>query len=170
MSGVRMGLESKIKLRFPPKMSQNLANLTDYEGLSSRIAQIRQDVHALWGRMSAHQMVCHLADSFRAMLGGKAVSPTTSWIQRNVIKPLALWAPAKWPHGVPTRPELDQTTGGGTPPVDFERDRKDLLEIMSKFRLSTEQTTHPMFGPLTHKEWMRWGYLHVDHHLRQFGQ
>ena len=104
------------------------------------------------------------------MLGGKTVSPATSWFQRNVIKHLALWAPAKWPHGVPTRPELDQTTGGGTPPEDFERDRKDLVEMMSKFRASGAQCTHPMWGTLSRKEWMRWGFLHVDHHLRQFGK
>jgi hypothetical protein len=30
--------------------------------------------------------------------------------------------------------------------------------------------THPMFGEMTEKDWMRWGYLHADHHLRQFGQ
>ena len=28
---------------------------------------------------------------------------------------------------------------------------------------------HPIFGPLTTSQWMRWGYLHVYHHLRQFG-
>ena len=29
---------------------------------------------------------------------------------------------------------------------------------------------HPMFGPMTPEDWMRWGYLHADHHLRQFGR
>jgi hypothetical protein len=28
---------------------------------------------------------------------------------------------------------------------------------------------HPIFGELTEREWMRWGYLHTDHHFRQFG-
>jgi hypothetical protein len=31
------------------------------------------------------------------------------------------------------------------------------------------QHGHPFFGQMTEKEWMRWGYLHADHHLRQFG-
>jgi hypothetical protein len=30
--------------------------------------------------------------------------------------------------------------------------------------------SHPMFGGMTAKDWMRWGYLHADHHLRQFGR
>jgi hypothetical protein len=28
---------------------------------------------------------------------------------------------------------------------------------------------HPIFGVMTEQEWLRWGYLHMDHHLRQFG-
>ena len=28
---------------------------------------------------------------------------------------------------------------------------------------------HPTFGELTRWEWIRWGYLHADHHFRQFG-
>jgi prephenate dehydrogenase len=30
--------------------------------------------------------------------------------------------------------------------------------------------SHPMFGPMSPEDWMRWGYLHADHHLRQFGR
>jgi hypothetical protein len=28
---------------------------------------------------------------------------------------------------------------------------------------------HPLFGPLTHREWSALMYRHVDHHLKQFG-
>jgi hypothetical protein len=28
---------------------------------------------------------------------------------------------------------------------------------------------HPIFGPMSDAAWLRWGYLHMDHHLRQFG-
>jgi len=28
---------------------------------------------------------------------------------------------------------------------------------------------HPIFGRMSLWEWQRWGYLHTDHHLRQFG-
>jgi hypothetical protein len=32
-----------------------------------------------------------------------------------------------------------------------------------------EGIVHPIFGPMSAAAWMRWGYLHADHHLRQFG-
>jgi hypothetical protein len=28
---------------------------------------------------------------------------------------------------------------------------------------------HFLFGPLSEAQWARWGYRHMDHHLRQFG-
>ena len=28
---------------------------------------------------------------------------------------------------------------------------------------------HPFFGAMSSSAWLRWGYLHMDHHLRQFG-
>jgi hypothetical protein len=29
--------------------------------------------------------------------------------------------------------------------------------------------SHYFFGRLSEREWARWGYQHIDHHLRQFG-
>ena len=28
---------------------------------------------------------------------------------------------------------------------------------------------HPILGPMTRAQWMRWAFLHTDHHLRQVG-
>jgi hypothetical protein len=41
-------------------------------------------------------------------------------------------------------------------------------------RITTRQPglhwpTHPIFGRMSEAAWMRWAYLHTDHHLRQFG-
>jgi len=29
---------------------------------------------------------------------------------------------------------------------------------------------HSLFGQMSYVDWMRWGYLHTDHHLREFGR
>jgi hypothetical protein len=31
-----------------------------------------------------------------------------------------------------------------------------------------EGQQHPIFGPMSRSAWLRWAYLHMDHHLRQF--
>ncbi len=116
-------------------------------------------------------MVCHLCDSYRFALGEKSISMATGFLQRTLIKFLALRAPMKWPRGTPTRPEVEQGVGG-TAPLEFEKDRGQLLSIIGRFCSSAidPNIQHPFFGPMTRQNWMRWGYLHADHHLRQFGR
>jgi hypothetical protein len=121
--------------------------------------------------MNAHQMVCHVSDSFRVCMGWKKVSPATGFLRRTAVKWCALYLPLPWPKGVPTRPEVEQGRGG-TPPVDFIRDRAQvvrLIEAFSEPNRGFDWHPHPLFGNMCDRQWLRWGYLHTDHHLRQFG-
>ena len=121
-----------------------------------------------WGRMTAHQMVCHLNDSFSVGAGTRHASPATGLLHRTVVKWIALRAPIRWPKGVPTRPEIDQGVGG-TPPADWDRDRAGLNRWITEFADRQAFGTHPIFGPMNRRDWLTWGYRHVDHHFRQFG-
>ena len=138
--------------------------------LVERIVSLTAGSTRRWGRMSAHQMLCHLTDSFRAVIGEREISRSRRPLPRAVLKWLVLRAPMKWPHNIRTRPEVAQDAGG-TPPVEFDRDRQMLLDVMDRFcdTPDDQRGWHPALGLLSHEEWMRWGYLHVDHHLRQFG-
>jgi hypothetical protein len=150
---------------------RNLAGRGVRENLCVRIAALQPDSRRLWGRMSAHQMICHLNDSFRVCAGEKPVSPATGVIQRTAMKWIALYFPAPWPKNIPTRPEVDQEAGG-TPPIDFTIDRETLLGFIKRFSNENGELrdyAHPFFGRMRDREWLRWAYLHVDHHLRQFG-
>jgi hypothetical protein len=103
--------------------------------------------------------------------GQKAVSDATGLIQRTIIKWTALYVPLPWPAGILTRPEIAQGLGG-TCPADFASDVAELvtlLEHLTTRQSSFEWPPHPIFGRLSEKAWLRWGYLHADHHLRQFG-
>ena len=86
-----------------------------------RLIKVRPDSQRQWGEMTSHQMICHLSDSFRAALGEKHTSQTSSLFKRTFYEWVALWGPLQWPHGIKTRPELDQQHGG-TQPVDFAAD------------------------------------------------
>ncbi|HUK29923.1 MAG TPA: DUF1569 domain-containing protein [Candidatus Acidoferrum sp.] len=148
---------------------KTLANPRDKKEILERLARVRVDSRRRWGSMSANQMICHLSDSFRVSLGEKHASPSTSAFKRTVIKWIALRGPMPWPHGVKTRPEVDQLIGG-TRPTDFDSDVATLLVLMERFCSSQgEFAAHPMFGQLSRAERKRHAYLHMDHHLRQFG-
>jgi hypothetical protein len=149
---------------------RTLAAAADRESILQRIASLTQSDGRLWGKMSVRQMVCHLCDAYRLPLGEKTASPATGFLQRTVMKWIALQLPLKWPHGVATRPEMEQGVGG-TPPAEFERDRADLLSIVCRFcDTAATAAPHPFFGAMSQQEWLRWSYLHADHHLRQFGR
>lgn len=139
--------------------------------IAERIVRLRPDLDRRWGRMNPRQMVCHLNDAFLAAMGEKAVPIDPDFHWRELIKWCALYLPTPWPHGVPTPPEVDQELSG-TAPGDFEEDRQALLALVERFTRRPREfrfQPHPMFLEMTEWQWMRWGYLHTDHHLRQFG-
>ncbi len=150
---------------------KTLANPDDKKLLLERVGKLRSDSPRAWGKMSAHQMVCHLCDSFRSKLGGKEVQSRANLFTKTVMKWWALRAPLPWPHGIRTPPELDQQIGG-TPPEEFEKDRETLVSLAEQFASQPNRTadaTHVFFRKMNVEEWMRWAWLHMDHHLRQFG-
>jgi hypothetical protein len=150
---------------------KTLADPAVLQSIVERISRITPDRPALWGRMNAHQMLCHLVDSYQVPIGGKRASMATGIPQRTVMKYVALHVPLPWPKGIQTRPEIDQLVGG-TPPAVFEADREKLIDIIRRFAAlppTFDWIPHPIFERMSRWEWMRWGYLHPDHHLRQFG-
>ena len=121
--------------------------------------------------MTAPEMVCHLSDAFRIAMGEIRVPEASTFMSRSVVKWIALYAPLKWPHGTPTPPECDQKKAG-TKAADFLEDREKLNHLIERFANAQGRPAwgiHPFFGTMTDRDWLRWGYLHVDHHLRQFG-
>jgi len=147
---------------------RSLGDATNIDELVRRLTTLTADSPRRWGTMTPHQMVCHLADSFLAVLGERKVTSKENLLSRTVVKYIALRTRMPWPHGVPTTPEVDQRIGG-TRPVEFERDRALALELLRRFVLpGTTYARHPAFGAMSRDEWMLWGYGHVDHHLRQF--
>jgi hypothetical protein len=137
------------------------------ESIVRRLGDLRADSPRQWGRMDPQQAVCHLSDSFISMIGERPISALRN---RAAMKWAALYLPFPWPHGFKTRPEVDQLIGG-TKPKEFAADKALLAVLIERIVSPVPDFTwqpHPIFGPLTNWQWMRWSYLHCDHHLRQF--
>jgi hypothetical protein len=150
---------------------KTLARERDLIEIRQRLRKLHPDAVRQWGKMSAHQMVCHLIDASRMMAGEKEVSQATGLTQRTILKWTALYLPLPWPAGILTRPEIDQTLGGRKP-FDFAADVRELgtlLDVIPAQAKNFEGRVHPIFGRMSESAWLRWAYLHMDHHLRQFG-
>ncbi len=121
--------------------------------------------------MSAPQMVCHLNDAFRLYLGAIHTAPVGFPYPSRLLKWGCLWVPLRWPRNFKTVAEVDQQRGR-TIPSEFERDVAELKGLVNQFANAGpefEWPSHPYLGRMSYAEWMRLGYLHTDHHLRQFG-
>ena len=139
--------------------------------LLSRLRNARPENVRRWGRMTAHQMICHVCDTFRMALGQKPVADVSSLARRTLVKWMALYLPLQWRTGIVTVPEVDQELGG-TRPVEFAADLKQaegLLTLVASRAGRGAWPDHPVFGRMSEGDWLRWAYLHTDHHLRQFG-
>lgn len=148
---------------------KTLFDTRDRKEMLDRLNRVHLGSEPRWGKMSAHQMICHLSDSFRAALGEKQISRSATLFKRTIYKWAALWLPIRWPHGIMTRPEMDQHLGG-TPPAEFVSDLEKLRILIDRFCASEgEFAPHAMLGQMSRTERMRHAYLHMDHHLRQFG-
>lgn len=152
-------------------MYRSLARPSDRAEIVRRVREVRSDNAGRWGRMTAHQMVCHLSDALLMAIGEKVVEPRSGLVQRTLLKWTVLYLPLRWPAGIPTCPELDQQLGG-TRPANFTADVARLLALLERVGRNSQrahQRMHPIFGRMSAAAWLRWGYLHADHHLRQFG-
>jgi hypothetical protein len=140
-----------------------------------RLRVVRADTPRQWGRMTAHQMICHCADACRMACGEVTPAEISGLVQRTLIKWIALYAPMRWPAGrIDTVVEMDQLGDrfSGAAPRDFAADVATLEGLLTRVAAEAGRgpwPRHPIFGRLTEREWLRWAYLHMDHHLRQFG-
>ena len=132
-------------------MLKTLANVQDEAEIVRRLASIGPSSRRRWGTMTVDQMICHLNDAFRVALGCKSARPVKNQYNGPLMRWFALWLPLPWPHGVPTVPECDGNLGG-TPPADFERDKRELLALLERFAArpnEVAQQAHPFFGQMT---------------------
>jgi len=147
---------------------KNLADPKDVAEIRNRIHSLASSDAPQWGVVTVNQMVCHVREAYLYALADTPVELIPLPYPPAVVKQFALELPKPWPHSTRTLPELS-LDAPGMACTTFDRDRDTLLAAFDNFCALTDYTRdHPFFGSMKHGDWMRWGYLHADHHLRQF--
>lgn len=139
--------------------------------VGARLKKLPSDARPLWGTMTPNEAVVHLSDALRHPLGDRpAVIPPPSWFRHVFLKWLVLWVLPRYPKGAKTKPAFDPRQGG-TKPGEFARDVAMLEELNARFVAGAGSipVEHTRFGPMRERDWLRWWWMHNDHHLRQFG-
>jgi len=140
--------------------------------LLGRLGALRPDTPRLWGTLTPGEMLSHLADSSASVLGRRrAAGPSAPAASRPFRKWVGLYTALPWPKGLMTSPSVDPRADG-TRPGEFEEDRGRViagLEDLAAAPAAALSPAHSHFGTMSRRDWHRWAYRHVDHHLRQFG-
>ena len=148
------------------------ANPRTLGSLVERLRRLRPDTEPRCGTLTAGEMLCNLGDAHESVLGTRIPpGPPSTRAPSALLKWIALYAPVPWPKGVKTRPGVNPKLGG-TRPGDFERDRSRAIATLEQLAIAAPAglaPSHFRFGSMSARDWHRWAYRHVTHHLRQFG-
>jgi len=148
-------------------MRKNIASQPVLEALVMRIGSARPECRRQWGTMNVQQMLVHLGDGSAAALGQRtfAARPRPGG---TVIRFVALYLLPRTPRGIKSGAEPAAKT---VEPSAFATDRERAIGLLRQLAAPGQQlaAAHPIFGKMSRGDWMRYAYLHVDHHLRQFG-
>jgi hypothetical protein len=139
--------------------------------LFDALATLRADARPAWGKMTAQQMVEHLAWAFELSTGRAQTECPVPEAKREQLK-------AFLHDNRPTPHEFaNPVLAGGLPPLRHA----SLAEAVAALKVEAERFlrhaettpdalhTNPVFGPLSAEEWSRAHFKHGHHHLLQFG-
>jgi hypothetical protein len=117
--------------------------------------------------MNVTGMLEHLRLSAQMAVGELAVPDANKRaFQMFPLKHLILYV-LPFPKGAPTATELLPDAA-----VSFDEERAAVLALLDRIGSGPRDgagPAHPLFGPMSWREWGTVTYKHAGHHLKQFG-
>lgn len=145
----------------------SILNEDDRAAICNRFRSLSASSDRRWGTLDVVGMLRHLQLSARMTLGELDVrSANKRAFQVFPLKHLILYV-LPFPKGAPTATELKPDAG-----ESLEVERAALLALLERIGTGPHDgaaPAHPLFGPMTWREWGVVTYKHADHHLKQFG-
>lgn len=148
---------------------KNIFQQPDYESILERINFLTIYSKRQWGKMNLPQMLEHCAIQLKKALGLIPSSePQGPALYRTGFgRYIALYL-VPWPKNSATPPDMNMETNG-IAVQSFEKEKEQLLQLLTQVQQKEHFSAHPFFGALNKKDWGRLIWKHLDHHLRQFG-
>lgn len=136
--------------------------------LAGRLSKLTAESQPLWGKMSPAQMLKHLRLWEEMIHGNKLYRrPLIGRLIGPMILKRVLQTP-EFRKNSPTIPEMLVTDTG----IDLNEERSRLIALVNsypQYNWPDNSFIHPFFGKMTREQIGKLAYLHLDHHLKQFG-
>ena len=136
--------------------------------LLARARRLTPEHRAQWGKFTVERMLAHLVDAFGMGMGEIEVPPRKIPLLGSWPFNVLFIRFVGMPRNAPTAREIITR-----PPASIDAELRQLEAAMDRFAAQRERTEwprHPAFGKLSRRAWGELGYVHADHHLRQFGE
>lgn len=148
----------------PPLCRENEAQFL------ARIEKIRADSPRQFGTMDANKMLRHMRNALETSVGETDLPDSSIHVVRRILYFLVCRVITTWPGGRLKAPDY------WSPPADHPFGEEKTLFLAATRRFfdalaanPDRVARHPIFGPLTLRQWSRLHGIHLHHHLRQFG-
>lgn len=133
----------------------------------ARVEKLNSNSQRKWGKMSVSQMLKHMNVAFAVPINKIQVPKDKLYLFS--ANPFARWmmikAMTKWPKNLVTAESFKVKDD-----PDFEPTKKEFLETIHEFLNATNfDGRHPVFGVMSKELWGDAMYIHLNHHLEQFG-
>lgn len=138
---------------------------TTYQETLARIDALNEKSERLWGKMTVAQMVWHC--QFPMKIGVKNEHKGNGNLFVRLFFKKSMYNDKFWRKNLPTSPSLKTKDD-----KDLTAEKEKLKQLVIDFhqcKTRTNWNPHPLFGELTHNQWGKMEYKHLNHHLTQFG-
>ena len=147
---------------------KSIFNAEDNQEIINRINNLTPHSKAQWGKMSVDQMLSHCVAPIDLAFGDLPLKANfIMQLLGKMLKSKILKSP-EFKKNSPTAPSFIRTES-----YDFDETRNELIEKVKRFSAEGQNAiknqTHPFFGKMTYDEWDKLHFMHLDHHLNQFG-
>ena len=148
-----------------------MANIFDKQAnrqLIERLEKLTSESIPLWGKMTASQMVLHAQKPLDVAVGKLTIKGGLLGFLFGKMAKNSFLKNLGFSKNSPTAPQFKIHTA-----PEFETEKSELINIIATFREKGAAVItnkhHPFFGTMTDDEWGILHYIHIDHHLKQFG-
>ena len=148
-------------------MKKNVSDQHVADEIVARAAALRLTHYPKWGSMHVTEMLHHCNTVNTMILEGRADNRKHT-VKQRLLKFFFLHIMRKFLKNVkaPSIVKKSEITA-----EKFEEEKIRFAETIQKFtdRTRAIEARHPFFGKLNTREWGVFTWMHMDHHLRQFG-
>lgn len=149
-------------------MKKNILQPEVKKELVERINKLSPDTPRQWGKMNVSQMLLHNFEGLQIGYGKKVTYKHPGWLTAKLMKFVIMHTDVPMPkERAETFPETNMVELNIQP--DFNEAKKKLIDGINGFPVKPTIPVHAFMDKFSVEHWARLNYLHLDHHLKQFG-